>query len=156
METLASTSSVDPAVAGEVKATAATAQEQNDGDSSDDAALSRQQQQQEARQDDTMNGDYDARLDQELQVVRSIRVTMVSFLQVLEQARDDLVVLGDKMDRVRIASEHCRTELMKKKQQQQEQVVTMDTKKEERQKEGATTTSKGNEIAMGKRKRDPI
>ena len=162
MEKLASASSVDPA-AGDVAAKAAVlfaAQEQKEGDSSDVVpSHHHQQEQQETRKDDDDDAnvvDYDTRLDQELHVVRSIRLTMVSFLQVLERARDDLVLLGNKMDRVRIASEHCRTELMKKKQQQQEQIVTKDhTGKEEQKEKGATATSKGNEIVIGKRKRDP-
>ena len=57
---------------------------------------------------------YDQRLDQELHVVRNLRVSMESLLKVFEIARDDLVVLGDKMDQVRVASERCRKELMKR------------------------------------------
>ena len=59
---------------------------------------------------------YDLRLDKEIHVVRNLRATMISLLQVFESARDDLVVLGDKMDKVRVASERCRKELMKRQQ----------------------------------------
>ncbi|CAB9507753.1 expressed unknown protein [Seminavis robusta] len=62
--------------------------------------------------------DYDKRLDQELQVVRTLRMTMVSLLQNLQGARDDLVLLGDKMDRVRLASEKCRKAIMAKRKQE--------------------------------------
>ena len=95
---------------------------------------------------------YEARLDEELRVVRSIRVTMTSFLQVLETARDDLVLLGDKMDRVRTASEHCRKELMKR---QQALLSNDDNDEEQGKKDGAATASKStsNEVAVGKRKR---
>ena len=58
---------------------------------------------------------YGARLDQELLLVQAIQSTMTTLLRVLECARDDLVLLGGRMDRLRIASEKCRQELLKNK-----------------------------------------
>ena len=60
---------------------------------------------------------YDLRLDQELKVVQNLRSTMQSLLRVLESGRDDLVVLGDSMDKVRLASERCRNEFLKQQHQ---------------------------------------
>jgi hypothetical protein len=54
---------------------------------------------------------YDRRLDTELQLVRKLRSTMTSLLHTLECARDDLTQLGDRVDKVRLASEQCRNTL---------------------------------------------
>ena len=59
---------------------------------------------------------YDARLDQELQVLRELRSTMASLLQSLEGGRDDLVLLGGKVDKVRSASRLCRQGFSKRLQ----------------------------------------
>lgn len=59
---------------------------------------------------------YDLRLDQELHVARNLRVTMESLLSVFEGVRDDLVVLGDRMEKARVASERCRKQLVKRHQ----------------------------------------
>lgn len=58
---------------------------------------------------------YDARLEQELHIVRSMRDAMSSLLKVLESAQNNLVILGDRMDQLRIASEHCRKEIQTKR-----------------------------------------
>ena len=63
-----------------------------------------------ATAEDTPEDPYDLHLDRELQVVQNLRATMQSLLRVLESGRDDLVLLGESMDTVRLASERCRTE----------------------------------------------
>jgi len=94
--------------------------------------------------------DYVSRLDVELNVVRSLNATMTSILRIFETARDDLVTLGKKMDRVRTASEHCRTQLLQRQHEQKQSEL-------ERQKKGilvekGTPTANTPDI-MGLRKR---
>jgi len=55
---------------------------------------------------------HNARLDQELLLVRNMCSAMTSLLRILLCAKDDLVLLGDHMGRVRMASESFRRELM--------------------------------------------
>jgi hypothetical protein len=57
----------------------------------------------------------DSRLDAELEIVRKIKQTFAVSLQMLESARDDLVEMGNRMDRLREASELCRKAISEKK-----------------------------------------
>jgi hypothetical protein len=54
----------------------------------------------------------------ELELLRKVRLALAATLHMLECARDDLVALGDRMDRLRIASEQCRVALQEKKKKE--------------------------------------
>lgn len=76
----------------------------------------------ETKQTDEMDTDNDPemtqreeRLDHELRLVRKMRLALASTLHMFEAARDDLVELGNRMDRLRAASELCRKALREKK-----------------------------------------
>lgn len=62
--------------------------------------------------------DEDARLDFEIQLVRKMRLAFASSLHMLEAARDDLVEIGARMDRLQAASELCRESLRAKQAQE--------------------------------------
>jgi hypothetical protein len=49
----------------------------------------------------------------ELQVLRKMRLAFGATLHMLECARDDLKAMGDRMERLRCASEQCRKALDK-------------------------------------------
>lgn len=55
--------------------------------------------------------DDEARLDAELQLIRNMRSAFTSSLHMLEAARDDLIAMGLRMDRLQQASQLCRTAL---------------------------------------------
>jgi hypothetical protein len=59
--------------------------------------------------------EYEARLDYELKVIWKMRVAYASCLYMLESTRDDLVEMGNRMDRLRNVSELCRKALTEKK-----------------------------------------
>jgi hypothetical protein len=61
------------------------------------------------------------RLDRELRLVRKMRLALASTLHMFEAARDDLVELGNRMDRLRSASELCRKALREKKAKEDEE-----------------------------------
>lgn len=46
--------------------------------------------------------------DIELELLRKMRLAFGTILHMLECARDDLKAMGDRMDRLRCASEQCR------------------------------------------------
>jgi hypothetical protein len=54
----------------------------------------------------------------ELELLRKVRLALAATLHMLECARDDMVALGDRMDRLRVASERCRKALEEKKKQE--------------------------------------
>lgn len=60
----------------------------------------------------------DAQLDLELHVIRKMRLAFEASLQMLEAVRDDLVEMGDRMDRLAAASKRCREALRNKKQRE--------------------------------------
>mmetsp|Transcript_7098 Transcript_7098/g.12748 ORF Transcript_7098/g.12748 Transcript_7098/m.12748 type:complete len:122 (-) Transcript_7098:470-835(-) len=47
--------------------------------------------------------------DPEIMLLRNLRRALGSTLRMLESARDDLVIMGERMDRLSKSSEHCRT-----------------------------------------------
>ncbi len=53
--------------------------------------------------------DEEARLNVELEIVRNMRQAFTAALQMLEAARDDLIEMGLRMDRLQQASVQCRT-----------------------------------------------
>jgi hypothetical protein len=61
------------------------------------------------------------RLDRELRLVRKMRLALASTLHMFEAARDDLVEMGNRMDRLRAASEICRKALREKKAKEDEE-----------------------------------
>ena len=64
--------------------------------------------------------DREQRLDHELRLIRKMRLAFASTLHMLEAARDSMVELGDRMERLQTASELCRTTLEEKKVRDQE------------------------------------
>lgn len=54
----------------------------------------------------------EARLEMELLLVRKMRQAFTSSLQMLEAARDDLIGMGLRMERLQQASALCRTALL--------------------------------------------
>ena len=56
----------------------------------------------------------DSRLDAELEILQKIKQTFTVSLHMLESARDDLVEMGNRMDRLREASELCRKAISEK------------------------------------------
>lgn len=52
--------------------------------------------------------------DVELELLRKMRLAFGTILHMLECARDDLKAMGDRMDRLRCASEQCRQALEQK------------------------------------------
>lgn len=58
------------------------------------------------------------RLDYELFLIRRMRLAFESSLHMLEAARDDLVELGARMDRLQRASQLCRQALQEKKERE--------------------------------------
>ena len=52
---------------------------------------------------------------EELELLRKVRLALGSMLFMLECARDDLVAMGERMDRLRAVSEQCRMALEDKK-----------------------------------------
>jgi len=52
---------------------------------------------------------------EELELLRKVRLALGSMLHMLECSRDDLVAMGERMDRLRVASERCRTTLAEQK-----------------------------------------
>jgi hypothetical protein len=72
-----------------------------------------------AAKDDDENGDEEvspeeARLDEELHILRKMKQAFASSLHMLEAARDDLVEMGNRMDQLRRASEVCRKAILSK------------------------------------------
>lgn len=65
----------------------------------------------EANANNDSTHDDEARLDAELQLVRKMRLAFTSSLHMLEAARDDLIAMGLRMDRLQQASQLCRTAL---------------------------------------------
>ena len=63
----------------------------------------------------------EARLEYELQVIRRMNQAFSSSLCMLEAARDDLVEMGHRMDRLRQASQQCRQAIHKKQASEQRQ-----------------------------------
>jgi hypothetical protein len=61
------------------------------------------------------------RLDRELRLVRKMRLALASTLHMFEAARDDLVEMGNRMDRLRASSELCRKALREKKAKEDEE-----------------------------------
>lgn len=57
---------------------------------------------------------------EELELLRKVRLALGSMLHMLDCTRDDLTAMGDRMDRLRAASEHCRMALEEKKRKEQE------------------------------------
>ena len=57
---------------------------------------------------------------EELEVLKKMRLALGATLHMLECARDDLVALGERMDRLRVASERCRAALRGRKDAQDE------------------------------------
>jgi len=60
----------------------------------------------------TNGTEENAREDQELNILTQIRLALSSTLRMLECARDDLVVLGMRIDRLSEASVRCRHALI--------------------------------------------
>ena len=58
------------------------------------------------------------RLDQEIEIVQKMKQAFATSLLMLETARDDIVEMGKRMDRLRAASEACRKALAEKKQKE--------------------------------------
>lgn len=61
-----------------------------------------------------------ATLDYELQLIRKIRLAFVSSLRMLEAAREDLVEVGNRMDRLTLASQACRQAFQDKRRREQQ------------------------------------
>lgn len=53
------------------------------------------------------------KLDQELRILRKLKLALAASLPMLEAAQHDLVEMGNRLDRLRIASERCRAALEK-------------------------------------------
>jgi hypothetical protein len=63
----------------------------------------------------------EARMDRELEMLRKMRLAMTATLAMFEAARDDLAELGDRMDRLRIASRACRKSILEERGERHEQ-----------------------------------
>ena len=57
----------------------------------------------------------------ELELIAKLRLAFGATLQMLEAARDNLVTLGERMDRLHDTSQQCRLALLERQQQQQQQ-----------------------------------
>lgn len=80
-------------------------------------------------QEDSELREREERLDHELRLIGKMRVAMASSLHMFEAARDSLVELGDRMDRLQAASELCRKALAEKKVREQAERVRVDESK---------------------------
>lgn len=58
---------------------------------------------------------------EELELLRKVRLALSSMLQMLEHARDDLKAMEDRMDRLRVASERCRIALQEKREREEQE-----------------------------------
>jgi BMFP domain-containing protein YqiC len=56
----------------------------------------------------------------ELELITKLRLAFAAMLQMLEAARDNLVTLGERMDRLHDTSRQCRMALLLQKQQQEQ------------------------------------
>jgi hypothetical protein len=56
--------------------------------------------------------DEEWKLDQELRILRKLKLAFAASLPMLEAAQNDLVEMGNRLDRLRIASEQCRAALL--------------------------------------------
>jgi len=57
-----------------------------------------------------------ALLDRELHVIRKLRLAFQASLHLLEAARDDLVAMGERVERLTVASRQCREQLLAKRE----------------------------------------
>jgi hypothetical protein len=62
-----------------------------------------------AGRDDSEPNNLEFENDPEIMLLRNLRLALGSTLRMLESARDDLVIMGERMDRLSKSSEHCRT-----------------------------------------------
>ena len=62
------------------------------------------------------------RLDQELELLRKMRLAFASTLHMFETVRDDLNEMGNRMDRLRTASELCRKAIMANKKKDEDRM----------------------------------
>ena len=74
-----------------------------------------------AENDPELTQEREERLDRELCLVRKMRLALASTLHMFEAARDDLVEMGNRMDRLRASSELCRKALREKKAKEDEE-----------------------------------
>lgn len=66
--------------------------------------------------------------DPEIQLLTRVRLALSATLHLLECARDDMVALGERMDRLRLASERCREALENKKKKGESEQLENDSK----------------------------
>lgn len=57
-----------------------------------------------------INSDLDS--DPEIVLLTNLRVALSSFLHMLEKARDDLIILGSRIDRLTAASQAFRSQII--------------------------------------------
>ncbi len=62
-----------------------------------------------SRDEEALDDDEEARLQAELEIVTKMRQAFTAALQMLEAARDDLIEMGWRMERLQQASVQCRT-----------------------------------------------
>lgn len=67
------------------------------------------------------------RLHVELQMIRNMRHAFTSSLQMLEAARDDLMAMGLRMDRLQQASQLCRIALLEQESDTNQKNTTTNT-----------------------------
>jgi hypothetical protein len=56
--------------------------------------------------------DEELKLDEELRILRKLKLAFAASLPMLEAAQKDLIEMGNRLDRLRIASEQCRAALL--------------------------------------------
>ena len=76
--------------------------------------------QQKEKNDQEEHSEEEIRLDQELELLRKMRLAFASTLHMFETVRDDLNEMGNRMDRLRTASELCRKAIVAKKKADKE------------------------------------
>ena len=76
---------------------------------------------QHGNQGTTSTDDDDIDNDPEVMLLTKFRLALGSTLRMLECARDDLVRLGERMDRLTVASRQCRERLEAQQEVQREQ-----------------------------------
>jgi D-alanyl-D-alanine dipeptidase len=94
------------------------------------------QDQDQIKSDDV--SEEEARLDVELKVVRKMRLAFTATLKLLEAARDDLVEMGSRIDRLTTTSQKCRATLEEKNNAERDRKLA--------ENRGTTITSTSNRI----------
>ena len=82
-----------------------------------EAVVTAPQDENDRRTDDHDDVERLASLECELQLVQKLRRTFAACLHLMEAARDDLITLGERMDRLTTASRQCREALAARRQE---------------------------------------